>query len=116
MNNQAKKITAREKAWIRSRGFYQSREWVSVRTEAMRRADYKCQHAGCFEREGLVAHHIFQRWDYPDRALDLTNLIVYCGAHHEEHHHWIVSNRKWTRVQAANDAQFELPFEQASRS
>jgi len=60
--------------------FYISREWRSLRYEALRNSDGCCQCCGVKAGKGIVLHvdHIKPRSKYPDLELSLDNLQVLC--------------------------------------
>lgn len=91
---------------------YLSSRFRQVRRVALHRAGYQCETPGCPERIDLQVHHIHSVRFFPDRAYDLTNLIVRCRYHHAQAHGWSVIPAHWfgSLPPAANDAQFELPF------
>jgi hypothetical protein len=97
-------------AWVRSNYFYHSHEWKELRKAARARAGYVCEFPGC-RAEGAHAHHIKSRWHYPDLALDLANLRIYCPRHHSGAHQFTKMPDHWLAYEPANDAQMQLPFE-----
>lgn len=77
--------------------FYKSREWASVRAEALARDNYECQ--DCKERgrvkvkdERLDKHkqldvdHVLEIEEFPELALELENLRTLCIRCHNEKH------------------------------
>ena len=75
--------------------FYNSREWLVLRQEALRRDNYECQEC---KRLGLVklndedkhksldVDHIKEIYTNPELALELDNLCTLCIRHHNEKH------------------------------
>lgn len=78
------------------KSFYGSRDWTSLRIEALERDNNECQQC---KREGYVTidsikeegkkkeiklnvHHIKEIEDYPELALELDNLETVCVFHH----------------------------------
>lgn len=100
--------------WVRSKQFYNSTEWERLRMQALERAEYHCETPYCREPvpPGDV-HHIQSRYHFPLLALRLDNTRVLCCTCHAREHGWTRRGRvpKWfRRMEAANDAQLELPF------
>lgn len=65
----------------KSGGFYLSREWQSVRFDALKKSDGRCCLCGRSKRaHGVVLHvdHIKPRSTHPARELDPMNLQVLC--------------------------------------
>ncbi len=60
--------------------FLQSPEWLAARRAVFKRDGAIC--ACCsrtrFDGVSLEVDHIKPRWDYPDLALDMTNLQILC--------------------------------------
>lgn len=75
--------------------FYNSREWVKLRQQALRRDNYECQEC---KRLGLVklndedkhktldVDHIKEIYTHPELALELDNLRTLCIKHHNDKH------------------------------
>lgn len=88
----AKKRKNKEKtkrARKRRHYFYRSREWLTLRYEALIKYERKCM---CCRGTGIQLHvdHIKPIYKYPDLKLDINNLQVLCarcnigkGAKHE---------------------------------
>jgi HNH endonuclease len=60
--------------------FYQSREWLSLRYEALKRYGAICQCCGQTRSKDnpIQVDHIKSRYLHPDLALDITNLQILC--------------------------------------
>ncbi len=54
----------------------------NTRRQCKKRDHHVCQWDGCSEYQGLHAHHILKKSDYPEFKYDLWNLITYCAFHH----------------------------------
>lgn len=68
-----------------SEQFTRSTAWKHVRAEVFKRDDYTCNQCGV--RGGdMHAHHILQRKDYPELALDVDNCITLCVECHKQVH------------------------------
>lgn len=68
--------------------FYKSKEWRSLRKEALERDNYECQECkrkGKYSRAKNV-HHLKEVKDYPELALTLENLECVCVPCHNEIH------------------------------
>ena len=70
---------------LKQQGFYCRAAWRKTRKMVLQRDHYLCQH--CLA-EGRVTpatevHHIKKLEDYPDLALDLSNLVSLCWTCHE---------------------------------
>jgi len=63
------------------RQFYWQIEWKTLRDAVFKRDDYSCRICIAQSRR-VVAHHIIPRREAPNLALDPTNLITLCDAHH----------------------------------
>ena len=61
-------------------GFYQTREWRSVRYDVLKASDGKCALCGRSKQDGIVLHvdHIKPRSKYPDMELAPSNMQVLC--------------------------------------
>lgn len=81
--------------------FYNSMSWRRLRERIKKRENYECQwckregrvtiDTGALNRNGrkknaLIVHHIKERLDYPELALDEDNLVTVCFKCHELHH------------------------------
>ena len=68
-------------------GFYWRSAWRRLRDRFLK-ANPLC--VRCLERDEVVpathAHHVEERLDNPERALDETNLEALCGPCHSAHH------------------------------
>lgn len=64
-----------------SQSFYKSREWRSLRFDALKKYGAKCCLCGASPETGAVMHvdHIKPRSKRPDLALDLSNLQILCA-------------------------------------
>lgn len=64
------------------RDFYNSREWIRLRYQALEKYGNTCLACGRGPRAGVIIHvdHIKPRSRYPDLALDINNLQVLCEA------------------------------------
>jgi len=58
----------------------------NTRRQCKKRDNYVCQWDGCSEYQGLHAHHILKKSDYPEFQYFLCNLITYCTFHHYLEH------------------------------
>lgn len=90
--------------------FYNSMDWRRTRERIRKRDNYECQwckekgkvtiDTGALNRNGrkknaLIVHHIEERLDRPDLALDDDNLVTVCFECHERHHErWTENNYK----------------------
>lgn len=74
-----------KKDTLKERGFYHSSAWRRVRKVVLQRDSYICQH--CKAQGKLTpateVHHIKELEDFPDVALEVTNLISLCWRCHE---------------------------------
>lgn len=71
---------------LKEQGFYHTPEWRRVREVVLRRDHYLCKlrlSKNCTRMANTV-HHIKALEQYPELALDVTNLISCCYACHEE--------------------------------
>lgn len=66
---------------VKSKEFLESREWQSLRYEALKKHGRKCQCCGA-KPPSVVLHvdHIKPRYRYPELCLDINNLQVLCAA------------------------------------
>lgn len=68
--------------------FYRSKDWRTLRVEALERDNYECQQCkrqGKFS-EGKNVHHLKEIYHHPDLALVLDNLETLCiQCHNVEH-------------------------------
>lgn len=76
-----------DKNGFNSRKFYDSARWRRVRLVAMQRDHYQCQH--CLHNDRMITiatevHHIQELKDYPEKGLDLDNLVSLCWKCHEK--------------------------------
>lgn len=87
-------------AATRRSGFYESREWLAVRYEALKASSGRCTCCGARPTEGNPIHvdHIKPRSKYPHLALTLSNLQALCkscnlgkGASDETDWRWVTS-------------------------
>jgi len=62
--------------------FYQTREWLQLRYQALELCGAACQCCGATRKDGTSLHvdHIRPRSRFPSLELDLTNLQVLCRA------------------------------------
>lgn len=63
-----------------NRSFYDSRQWLELRYEALRRHGGRCLCCGRSAKDGIVIHvdHVKPRSNYPELELDIDNLQVLC--------------------------------------
>lgn len=68
--------------------FYHSRQWEHLRASVLRRDGYRCQICRRYGRlrQATTVHHIKHLDEYPELALDPSNLISVCTACHAELH------------------------------
>ncbi len=61
--------------------FLASYEWATIRMRALKEHGAACQCCGKTAKDGIVINvdHIKPRRDFPELALDVTNLQVLCG-------------------------------------
>ena len=75
-----------EKNPLKKSGFYQGRPWRKVRSIALQRDHYLCQH--CLRAKKITpateVHHIKPLEDYPELGLYLDNLTSLCWRCHEQ--------------------------------
>lgn len=77
--------------------FYSTRQWRTIRKIALRRDDYKCQHAKRLGQElkADTVHHVIAVRDNPRLALALNNLeSVNKSNHNREHPEKLNDNAK----------------------
>lgn len=76
----AGRIKLVERAHKKPEHFYESREWLTLRYEALRIHGRQCQLCGAGPKTGKVLHvdHIKPRSKYPELQLDIGNLQVLC--------------------------------------
>ncbi len=71
-----------------ARRFYKSKAWLRCRKIVIIRDKYLCQR--CLRQGKItkydVVHHIKERKDYPELALDVNNLECLCHRCHGKHH------------------------------
>lgn len=75
----------RDSQTMKEQGFYQRPEWRRVRKMVLQRDHYLCQlkiSEGCTKIANTV-HHIKPLEDYPELALDMSNLTSCCYFCHE---------------------------------
>ena len=74
---------------LKKSGFYQGRPWRKVRSIALQRDHYLCQH--CLQQKRFTpatdVHHIKPLEDFPELGLDLDNLTSLCWRCHEQTKH-----------------------------
>lgn len=74
---------------LKARGFYQSRAWRRIRQMALARDHYLCQE--CLKRKRIKTatevHHMQPLEDFPELALELSNLQSLCWDCHEQTKH-----------------------------
>lgn len=74
-----------KKDTLKKRGFYQSAAWRRARQMALQRDHYLCQ--SCLKKQRIKTatevHHIRPLEDYPELALELSNLQSLCWDCHE---------------------------------
>jgi len=68
--------------------FYKTKAWTKKRAAILRRDGYACQDCKRFGRmrQATVVHHIKHYDEYPELALDNSNLISLCVACHAKRH------------------------------
>lgn len=68
--------------------FYSTRQWRSIRLNALRRDGYKCQHAKRLGQElkADTVHHVIPVRENPRLALDLSNLESINKSNHNREH------------------------------
>lgn len=74
--------------------FYHTEAWRRARRAALERDHWLCQDHLAQQRAGArirvptatVVHHIQPREDYPELALELSNLVSLCEACHNKRH------------------------------
>ena len=78
--------------------FYKSREWMSLRLQALKRDNYECQickEKGRYHKAENV-HHIKEILTHPYLSLTLNNLLCLCISCHNEVHDRKPRERKQT--------------------
>lgn len=70
---------------LKEEGFYKTGAWKRIRKLALQRDNYLCklQISDKCTRRATEVHHIKPAKDYPEKALDLDNLISCCWWCHE---------------------------------
>ena len=65
---------------IKSDKFYDSRDWLELRYDVLRKYGRRCMCCGATPKDGISIHvyHIKPRAKYPNLALDFNNLQVLC--------------------------------------
>lgn len=74
--------------------FYKSTAWKRLRLAALERDHYICQDCLRAKQNGerirprtaTAVHHILPREQYPEKALEIENLISLCDACHNKRH------------------------------
>lgn len=68
--------------------FYHSRQWEHLRARILRRDGYQCRICRRYGRlrQATTVHHIKHLDEYPELALDPSNLVSVCTACHNELH------------------------------
>ena len=68
--------------------FYKSSLWEHKRERILRRDDYRCQRCKRYgrQREATTVHHIKHLDEYPELALENSNLISLCADCHNFFH------------------------------
>lgn len=68
--------------------FYNSKRWKNKRELILRRDGYKCQRCKRYgrQKEAVTVHHIKHYDEYPELALENSNLISLCDACHNYYH------------------------------
>lgn len=68
--------------FARSKAFLKSNRWAEVRYEVLKTRGVRCECCGASPRDGttIMVDHIKPRSQYPELALDPTNLQVLCAA------------------------------------
>lgn len=76
--------------------FYKSKAWLKCRAIVVIRDKYLCQK--CLRQGRItkydVVHHIKERKDYPELALDVDNLECLCHRCHNKYHSSKVKKKK----------------------
>lgn len=74
---------------LKDQGFYHSAAWRKTRKLALQRDRYLCQH--CLAKRVITVatevHHKKELEEYPELALDLSNLVSLCWRCHEATKH-----------------------------
>jgi 5-methylcytosine-specific restriction enzyme A len=87
-----------------ARKFYKSKAWEKCRKIALQRDEFLCQ--SCLKNGNYtpadMVHHIKERKDYPELALDLDNLESLCNPCHNQMHSITSSNEQKTKVRRIN--------------
>lgn len=81
--------------------FYKCKAWRRLRLKAIERDDNECQMCKALGKVHEVdnVHHIEEVKDFPERALDLNNLICLCYYHHNlVHERGIKLNNKDKKI------------------
>jgi len=65
---------------INDLNFYNTREWIAVRYQALRLSEHRCLSCGSSPNDGIRLHvdHIKPRSVRPDLSLNINNLQVLC--------------------------------------
>ena len=89
---------------MNTKEFYLSEKWKRKRRYILRRDSYECQMCRRYGRhiEAVEVHHIKHLDEYPELALDDSNLISLCHACHNAQHP--------EKIRAAQDARFRRRY------
>ena len=68
--------------------FYHSRQWEHLRASVLRRDGYQCRICKRYGRlrQATTVHHIKHLDEYPELALDPSNLVSVCTQCHNKLH------------------------------
>lgn len=68
--------------------FYHSKKWESMRKRILVRDGYMCMNCKRYgrRRQATTVHHIKHYDEYPELALDPSNLISLCNECHNKEH------------------------------
>jgi 5-methylcytosine-specific restriction endonuclease McrA len=92
------------------KNFYQSAEWRRVRYKALLRANGHCEACGRGPEHGAVLNvdHVLPLKHYPEKALDLDNTQVLCGACNHGKGNW--DETRWADMKKAGYTEVTAPL------